>query len=306
MKRKIFRIFLVMCFASSISCHSQQEKAISGFEVVEKVGARIQQIPDNESIKNVTGTINLTLKLNDSDYANLKSVSEKLFGKVISNPIKLEGKFISLLPVSGGRFEKFMLAAKAEFGNFYIYRNFDDITILAPEMGIEIQDKLSEIRKLAGNRAPQPPSEVMEGFGLLLTSTSFKTLFNQGKFWFYDSTVSIVEKSGKKFIELTKKDIAADAKITIVPDIWTISQIILSTDNATITANYKLPSSQKVAFIDYAPESVVIDAVDKQNTIRIELGSLVFNKNIDDGLFNLKKMKLSEFISSMAIKLMSQ
>lgn len=301
---KIFLgICITVCIFFNISGYCQQEKTVSAFEAVEKIWARIQQIQDGENIKNATGTITITMKLNDSDYSNLKSISEKIIGKIISNPVKVEGKFISLLPAPGGKFEKFMMAGKSDFGNFYLYRNFDDITIVLPEMSVEIQDKISEIRKLSVNKGPEPPSEFIEGFGLLLSSVSFKTLFNQGKFWFYDAKVSSVEKAGKKFIELAKAWDGKEVKIIVFIDNWSISQIVFSDEKATITANYKT-SSQKVSFIDYMPESIVVDTVDKGNTIKIELGSLIYNKNIDDSLFNLKKMKLSEFISSAAIKLM--
>ncbi|MCM8817852.1 MAG: hypothetical protein NC913_10200 [Candidatus Omnitrophica bacterium] len=303
---KKFFFIALMCFTFLFYAYCQQEKTISAFDVVEKAGARVQQIPDGESVKNVIGTFILTIKLNDSDYANLKSAGEKVFQKTISNPLKFEGKFITMLPVAGEKIERFMMAGKSELGNFYIYRNFDDITVLLPEIGIEIQDKISEIRKLSGNKVPQAPSEFVEGMGLLFSSVSFKTLFNQGKFWLYDAKVSTVEKAGTKLIELTKKEPSVDIKITVVPDIWTISEILLSADNATITANYKLPQSNKVTLIDYMPESIAIDAVDKGNTIKLELGSLTYNKISYENFFNLRRMKMSEFISLMAIKLMSQ
>ncbi len=110
------------------------------------------------------------------------------------------------------KIERFMIAGKSDLGNFYIYRNFDDITILLPEIGAEIQDKVSEIRKISASRIPQPPAEFSEGIGLLLSSVSFKTLFNQGKFWLYDAKISTVEKAGTKLIELTKKEPSADIK----------------------------------------------------------------------------------------------
>ena len=49
-----------------------------------------------------------------------------------------------------------------------------------------------------------------------------------------------------------------------------------------------------------------IDTIEKGNAVRIEFGSLTYNRVLDEGLSNLKKMKLSEFISSMAIKLFNQ
>lgn len=305
--KKILKMCIGLCILISIAGYCQQEKSPSAFEVVEKVGARIQQISDSGSIKNVTGTINFTVKLGESDYANLKSASEKIFGKVISNPVKLEGKFVSLLPGSGEKIEKFMMSGNSEFGSFYFYRNLDNIVILFPEIGIEIQDTISEIRKLSQRSSMQPPPQFAEGLSMLLNPISFKTLFNQVKFWFYDATVSSVEKSGKKLIELNKTSPEADVKIVVMPDAWFIAQITVMADLATITMSYRSSAAkEKVEFIDYMPESITIEAIDKGNNVKIEFGSLGYNKSIDENLFSLKKMKLSEFISSMAIKLMSQ
>ncbi|MCM8789244.1 MAG: hypothetical protein NC907_05590, partial [Candidatus Omnitrophica bacterium] len=294
--KKTFKMCIALSILISISGYCQQEKSPSAFEVVEKVGARIQQIPDSGSIKNVTGSINFTVKLGESDYANLKSISEKIFGRVISNPVKLEGKFISLLPSSGGKIEKFMMSGKSEFGTFYFYRNLDDIVMLFPEIGIEIQDNISEIRKLSQRSTVQPPPQFPEGLSMLMNPNPFKTLFNQVKFWFYDATISSVEKSGKKLIELNKTSPEADVKIVVMPDTWSIAQITVMADLATIIVNYKPPAAkEKVEFIDYMPESITIEAIDKGNNVKIEFGSLAYNKSIDENLFSLKKMKLSEF-----------
>ncbi len=54
--RKISGILSVFVFVFVFPVYCQQEKSPSTFEVVEKVGSRIQQIPDGESVKNVTGT----------------------------------------------------------------------------------------------------------------------------------------------------------------------------------------------------------------------------------------------------------
>gem|GEM_PF-1636103 len=305
MKKILISLLVFWFFLASVG-FSQQEKSISAFEVVEKLVARIQQMPDNESIKNVSGTITFSAKLSDSDYANLKPLTEKLFGKVLSNPIRLEGKFISILPTAGGKIEKFMLSGKTELGDFYIYRNADNLTIFWPETGILIEDNLSEIRKISGKNLPGPPSALNEGLGMILGSISFKTVFNQIKSWFYDAAVSRVEKSGKKLIELTKKENEFDVKMYINPDNWSIAECVLLHDRATVTLNFKNTPSQKPCLADYMPESIKIDTIEKGNAVRIEFGSLTYNRVLDEGLFNLKKMKLSEFISSMAIKLFNQ
>lgn len=286
--------------------YCQQEKTLSAFEAIENVVARIQQIPDSESIRNATGTITLTARINESDYANLKSLAEKLLGKTISNPVKLEGNFVCMLPSPGEKIEKYMMAGKSELGSFFVYRNLDNLTILFPEMGIEIEDKISDIRKLSNKDVAQTQPGFAEGLGMLTASISFKTLFNQVKTWFYDANISMVEKSGRKLIELAKKDDGKDVKLVINPETWTFSQFTFSQKDSTITIGFKSANKQKFSLADYMPESIVIDTVDRGNTIKIEIGSLAYNKTINEGLFNLKRMKLSEFISSMTLKLMSQ
>ncbi|MGB9642561.1 MAG: hypothetical protein ACPL3Q_05095, partial [Candidatus Ratteibacteria bacterium] len=69
---------------------SQQEKSYTINEVIDKISARIQQLPDGQVIKNVSGSLSLSIKLNDTDYNNLKSAVEKVIGKSPSNPLKIE------------------------------------------------------------------------------------------------------------------------------------------------------------------------------------------------------------------------
>ncbi len=79
--KKIIVLSIVVFF--TVAGYCQQEKQPSAFEVVERVGARIQQIPDGESIKTVSGMIKIELKLNDSDFATLKNLSEKLISSSV-------------------------------------------------------------------------------------------------------------------------------------------------------------------------------------------------------------------------------
>jgi len=294
----IFSFFVITGF-------SQQEKTYTINEVLDKIGARIQQLPDGQTIKNISGSMFLSIKLNDDDYNNLKSAAEKITGKTPSNPLKIDGNFVSVITVPGGKIEKFFFAGKSEVCNFYMYRNYDTVVFLLPELGIEMEDRMSEIRKLTGK--DKPGKGIMEDLSAMMISSTLKTLFNQGKFWFYDAEMSVIEKSGNRFVQLKKTDDGKGITILIDTNLWLFNQVILKDHQSTVTMNFISPQDSKnVALTDYMPKSITIDTTDKGNIIKLELGSLSYNKNINDDIFNLKKMKFSEFVSTMAIKFMSQ
>ncbi len=304
MRKKLLAVAVIFCFFV-LSGFSQQEKTYSINEVLDKIGARIQQLPDGQLIKNVSGSLSLSIKLNDTDYNNLKSAVEKVIGKSPSNPLKIDGNFVSVITLPGGKTEKFFFAGKSEVGSFYMYRNYDTIVFLLPELGIEVEDRVSEIRKLSGKDTPG--KGMMEDLSIMMISNTLKTLFNQGKFWFYDAKMSTIEKSGNKLVQLEKTDDGKNITILIDTNLWLFNQVILKDNQFAITMNFIAPQdAKKVVLTDYMPQTITIDTADKGNIIKIQLGSLSYNNSINDDLFNLKKMKFSDFVSMMAIKFMSQ
>ncbi len=284
-----------------------QQETFTAAQIVDRVGARILQLPDGQIVKNISGSMTFTAKLNETDYSNLKPIAEKLIGKIPSNPVKFEGNFISVLQMPGGKVEKFMFAGKSELGSVYIYRNLDNFVCLLPDMSIQIEDKISEIRKLSSRGSSEFPEKTfMSDLSGFMISNSLKTLFSMGKTWFYDAELSTLEKSGKKLVKLTKTENKRSVEITVDPATSLFTELLFKNGKSTVLMEFCVPEDiKKIALTDYMPKSISLDAVDKENIIKIELGSLVYNSSVSDDIFNLKKMKLSEFISAMAIKLMN-
>ncbi|HOQ82191.1 MAG TPA: hypothetical protein PLL89_03925 [bacterium] len=300
MKKIVLISGMIFCLVGSFA--GAQEKIYKTTEVVDKVGARISQLPDGQVIKNISGSIEFTVKLNETDYNNLKPVVGKLTGKGLSNPVAFKGNFACVLQIPGGKVEKFMLSGKSDYGSIYVYRNLDDFLCLLPDIGVQIEDRISEIEKLSGKDLG---SKAMSDVSGLMVSSGLKALFNMGKIWLYDAELSTIENSGKKLVKLVKTDNGKNIEFIIDPSTSLFTEILFKDGKSTISMKFGTPENiEKVALTDYMPKSIILNTVDKENVIKIELGTLTYN-TIPDDTFYLKKMKLSEFVSAMAIKLMN-
>ncbi|MGC8804790.1 MAG: hypothetical protein ACP5QD_02485, partial [Candidatus Ratteibacteria bacterium] len=237
---------------------SQQEKSYTINEVIDKISARIQQLPDGQVIKNVSGSLSLSIKLNDTDYNNLKSAVEKVIGKSPSNPLKIEGNFVSVISLPGGKTEKFFFAGKSEVCSFYLYRNYDTVVCFLPELGIEMEDRMSEIRKVTGNDTPA--RDIMENLSVMMISNTLKTLFNQGKFWFYDAEISSTGLPDGKTLQILKKDDGKSIKMVVDTNLWIFKQVVFSDEKSTITMNFATQQDpKKIDLTDYMPQAITID-----------------------------------------------
>ncbi|HOC02418.1 MAG TPA: hypothetical protein PKK91_02945 [bacterium] len=300
MKKIVLISGMIFCLVGSFA--GAQEKIYKTTEVVDKVGARISQLPDGQVIKNISGSIEFTVKLNETDYNNLKPVVGKLTGKGLSNPVAFKGNFACVLQIPGGKVEKFMLSGKSDYGSIYVYRNLDDFLCLLPDIGVQIEDRISEMKKLSGKDLG---SKAMSDVSGLMVSSGLKALFNMGKIWLYDAELSTIENSGKKLVKLVKTDNGKNIEFIIDPSTSLFTEILFKDGKSTISMKFGIPENmEKVALTDYMPKSIILNTVDRENVIKIELGTLTYN-TIPDDTFYLKKMKLSEFVSAMAIKLMN-
>lgn len=306
--KKIIVFFIISGFFVIFGFAQQQQETLTPIQIVEKIGERISQIPDGQVIKNVSGKMVFEIKLNETDYKNFKDLSEKLTGKTPTNPLRLEGNFVSVLKMPGGKIEKFFFSGSSYLGSVYIYRNLDDIVCMLPDIRIQIEDRLSEIKKLSSNQpARLPENTFMSELSNLMVSNSLKTLFSMGKVWFYDSEISRIEKTGRKFVKMKKMEDEKGIEMTVDTMTYLFTEILLKDKQAQISMKFGVPEDiKKINLTDYMPQSIIIDTTDKGNIIKIELDSLVYNKNLSDDIFYLKKMKVSEFISSMALKLLNQ
>ena len=305
--KKFIIVWFVICGFTIFAC-AQEGKTPSAFEIIEKVGARISQIPDGQKVKNISGNLRFEIKLNETDYQQLKQASEKILGKSPKNPLQFEGMFCAAPGTMGTKIEKFLFSGKSDIGSFYIYRNFDNLVCFLPEMGIEINDQVSKIRQLM--KSPDTSSIQPQGLDqlvFLMDSSNLKNLFMQGKIWFYDAQVSVVEKSGKKFVEMAKQEDGKSVKFVVDPASSTFSEIVLKDEKGTISMIFGLPEKpDKPALSDYLPKSISLNAKEKGNVINLELVSLSYNREISEDIFNLKKMSFAEFVSTIAVKLFSQ
>lgn len=300
MKKIVLISGMIFCLVGSFA--GAQEKIYKTSEVVDNLGARISQLPDGQVIKNISGSIEFTVKLNQADYNNLNPFVRKLTGKGLSNPVAFKGNFACVLQIPGGKVEKFMLSGKSDYGSIYVYRNLDNFLCLLPDIGVQIEDRISEIEKLSGKDLG---SKAMSDVSGLMVSSGLKTLFNMGKIWLYDAELSTIENSGKKLVKLVKTDNGKNIEFIIDPSTSLFTEILFKDGKSTISMKFGIPENmEKVALTDYMPKSIILNTVDKENVIKIELGTLTYN-TIPDDTFYLKKMKLSEFVSAMAIKLMN-
>ncbi|HRS06749.1 MAG TPA: hypothetical protein P5065_06895 [Candidatus Ratteibacteria bacterium] len=300
MKKIVLISGMIFCLVGSFA--GAQEKIYKTTEVVDKVGARISQLPDGQVIKNISGSIEFTVKLNQADYNNLNPFVRKLTGKGLSNPVAFKGNFACVLQIPGGKVEKFMLSGKSDYGSIYVYRNLDDFLCLLPDIGVQIEDRISEMKKLSGKDLG---SKAMSDVSGLMVSSGLKALFNMGKIWLYDAELSTIENSGKKLVKLVKTDNGKNIEFIIDPSTSLFTEILFKDGKSTISMKFGIPENmEKVALTDYMPKSIILNTVDRENVIKIELGTLTYN-TIPDDTFYLKKMKLSEFVSAMAIKLMN-
>ena len=110
MKKTVLLSGMILGLVFISFAEALEEKAYKPSEVVDKIGARISQLPDGQIIKNISGSIEFTVKLNETDYNNLKPVVGKLTGKGLSNPVAFKGNLACVLQIPGGKVEKFMLA----------------------------------------------------------------------------------------------------------------------------------------------------------------------------------------------------
>jgi len=300
MKKIVLISGMIFCLVGSFA--GAQEKIYKTSEVVDNLGARISQLPDGQVIKNISGSIEFTVKLNQADYNNLNPFVRKLTGKGLSNPVAFKGNFACVLQIPGGKVEKFMLSGKSDYGSIYVYRNLDNFLCLLPDIGVQIEDRISEIEKLSGKDLG---SKAMSDVSGLMVSSGLKTLFNMGKIWLYDAELSTIENSGKKLVKLVKTDNGKNIEFIIDPSTSLFTEILFKDGKSTISMKFGIPENmEKVALTDYMPKSIILNTVDRENVIKIELGTLTYN-TIPDDTFYLKKMKLSEFVSAMAIKLMN-
>ncbi len=300
MKKIVLISGMIFCLVGSFA--GAQEKIYKTSEVVDNLGARISQLPDGQVIKNISGSIEFTVKLNQADYNNLNPFVRKLTGKGLSNPVAFKGNFACVLQIPGGKVEKFMLSGKSDYGSIYVYRNLDDFLCLLPDIGVQIEDRISEMKKLSGKDLG---SKAMSDVSGLMVSSGLKALFNMGKIWLYDAELSTIENSGKKLVKLVKTDNGKNIEFIIDPSTSLFTEILFKDGKSTISMKFGIPENmEKVALTDYMPKSIILNTVDKENVIKIELGTLTYN-TIPDDTFYLKKMKLSEFVSAMAIKLMN-
>ncbi len=300
MKKIVLISGMIFCLVGSFA--GAQEKIYKTSEVVDNLGARISQLPDGQVIKNISGSIEFTVKLNQADYNNLNPFVRKLTGKGLSNPVAFKGNFACVLQIPGGKVEKFMLSGKSDYGSIYVYRNLDNFLCLLPDIGVQIEDRISEIEKLSGKDLG---SKAMSDVSGLMVSSGLKTLFNMGKIWLYDAELSTIENSGKKLVKLVKTDNGKNIEFIIDPSTSLFTEILFKDGKSTISMKFGVPENiEKVALTDYMPKSIILNTVDRENVIKIELGTLTYN-TIPDDTFYLKKMKLSDFISAMAIKIMN-
>jgi len=300
MKKIVLISGMIFCLVGSFA--GAQEKIYKTSEVVDNLGARISQLPDGQVIKNISGSIEFTVKLNQADYNNLNPFVRKLTGKGLSNPVAFKGNFACVLQIPGGKVEKFMLSGKSDYGSIYVYRNLDNFLCLLPDIGVQIEDRISEMKKLSGKDLG---SKAMSDVSGLMVSSGLKALFNMGKIWLYDAELSTIENSGKKLVKLVKTDNGKNIEFIIDPSTSLFTEILFKDGKSTISMKFGIPENmEKVALTDYMPKSIILNTVDRENVIKIELGTLTYN-TIPDDTFYLKKMKLSEFVSAMAIKLMN-
>lgn len=268
-------------------------------EIMKNLKGSIEKIEDVQ-VKNFRGDVYFNLSLGEPTYNTIGPYLEKIFEKKIPKKISFHGKLLGTF--SEGKLYKLLIRGNSEIGSFVFMKNGDDFKILIPELQLQVEDKISQVKEFIKQKKKAEDDKIMKSpVNLYINKERLKKGLEELNKVMEEAEVKNKKEKNENLYELGID--MGKIKILVYEKYWTIKELQFSNPMGNLTFIYPEPEDEKITLFNFLPKEIKLNIKKKEDSINMELKNLEYNLLLDEGDFKITKLNFSEFVTYMYFKL---
>ena len=291
------KLFILFSFMFFIPGWAEGNKVS---EIMKNLEGSIEKIEDVQ-VKNFRGDVYFNLSLGEPTYNTIGPYLEKIFEKKIPKKISFHGKLLGTF--SEGKLYKLLIKGNSEIGSFVFMKNGDDFKILIPELQLQVEDKISQVKQLAREKGAEV-NKIMKSPKINFYIN--KEILKKGIGELNKVLSEEIEVKNKKEKNENLYELGIDMgkiRILVYEKYWTIKELQFSNPMGNLTFIYPKPEDEKITLFNFLPKEIKLNIKKEEDSINMELKNLEYNLLLDEGDFKITKLNFSEFVTYMYFKL---
>lgn len=291
------KLFILFSFMFFIPGWAEENNKVS--EIMKNLEGSIEKIEDVQ-IKNFRGDVYFNLSLGEPTYNIIGPYLEKIFEKKIPEKISFHGKLLGTF--SEGKLYKLLIRGNSEIGSFVFMKNGDDFKILIPELQLQVEDKISQVKEFIKQKKKAEDDKIMKSpVNLYINKERLKKGLEELNKVMEEAEVKNKKEKNENLYELGID--MGKIKILVYEKYWTIKELQFSNPMGNLTFIYPKPEDEKITLFNFLPKEIKLNIKKKEDSINMELKNLEYNLLLDEGDFKITKLNFSEFVTYMYFKL---
>jgi len=291
------KLFILFSFMFFIPGWAEENNKVS--EIMKNLKGSIEKIEDVQ-VKNFRGDVYFNLSLGEPTYNTIGPYLEKIFEKKIPKKISFHGKLLGTF--SEGKLYKLLIRGNSEIGSFVFMKNGDDFKILIPELQLQVEDKISQVKEFIKQKKKAEDDKIMKSpVNLYINKERLKKGLEELNKVMEEAEVKNKKEKNENLYELGID--MGKIKILVYEKYWTIKELQFSNPMGNLTFIYPEPEDEKITLFNFLPKEIKLNIKKKEDSINMELKNLEYNLLLDEGDFKITKLNFSEFVTYMYFKL---
>ena len=290
------KLFILFSFMFFIPGWAEGNKVS---EIMKNLEGSIEKIEDVQ-VKNFRGDVYFNLSLGEPTYNTIGPYLEKIFEKKIPKKISFHGKLLGTF--SEGKLYKLLIKGNSEIGSFVFMKNGDDFKILIPELQLQVEDKISQVKEFIKQKKKAEDDKIMKSpVNLYINKERLKKGLEE-----LNKVMEEAEVKNKRGKNENLYELGIDMgkiRILVYEKYWTIKELQFSNPMGNLTFIYPKPEDEKITLFNFLPKEIKLNIKKKEDSINMELKNLEYNLLLDEGDFKITKLNFSEFVTYMYFKL---